>query len=328
MAFARPGCEQQQDARALLAPQRVPFVRIEAAKHAGAGINHLFTRRDLNVPVENRHPGVFFHLVVAQFLTRVEHDQHRTCLVAGMDDEWVASSGGSCGLHQVPGLHGGKDRLSALMTLAVDQLPLGQIGTNCYLVRASREATDAVVVDPGADATEIRLNLARRRATCAGILLTHSHYDHIGALAELAEGTGAPVWLPEGEKDVFERPNDFYGGLGVSIRGYTGESTLLSGGESLDAGGVEFQVTSVPGHSPGHVAYFADGALFSGDVLFAGSVGRTDLPFGDWDTLLDSIRRLAESYPAETVVYPGHGPATTLGQELARNPFLAELRAS
>ena len=214
------------------------------------------------------------------------------------------------------------------MTLAVDQLPLGQVGTNCYLVRASHEATEAVVIDPGAEATEIRLSLARSGATCAGILLTHSHYDHLGALAELAEGTGAPVWLPEGEKDVFERPNDFYGGIGITLRGYTGESTLLAGGETVDVAGVSFQVTAVPGHSPGHVAYYTDGALFSGDVLFAGSVGRTDLPFGDWDTLLDSIRRLTEAYAPDTTVYPGHGPPTTLGQELARNPFLAELRAS
>ena len=214
------------------------------------------------------------------------------------------------------------------MPLAVDQLPLGPIGTNCYLVRRDREAREAVVIDPGADAAEIRLTLARSDVSCAGILLTHSHYDHIGALAELAEGTGAPVWLPEGEKDVFERPNDFYGGLGVSIRGYTGDSTLLTGGETIEAAGISFQVTAVPGHSPGHVAFYADGCLFSGDVLFAGSVGRTDLPFGDWDTLLDSIRRLTEAYPPETIVYPGHGPATTLAQELARNPFLAELRAS
>ena len=214
------------------------------------------------------------------------------------------------------------------MPLVVDQLQLGPIGTNCYLVRADCSAGEAVVIDPGADAAEIRLSLARCRATCTGILLTHSHYDHIGALAELAEGTGAPVWLPDGEQEVFERPNEFYGGLGVSIRGYMGEKTLVSGGESLDAGGVTFQVAFVPGHSPGHVAYHADGVLFSGDVLFAGSVGRTDLPFGDWETLLDSIRRLADAFPPETVVYPGHGPATTLGEELARNPFLAELRAS
>ena len=99
------------------------------------------------------------------------------------------------------------------MALAVDQLPLGQIGTNCYLVRADRDATEAVVIDPGADAAEIRLALARSGATCAAILLTHSHYDHFGALADLAEGTGAPVWLPEGELDVFARPNDFYPGF-------------------------------------------------------------------------------------------------------------------
>jgi glyoxylase-like metal-dependent hydrolase (beta-lactamase superfamily II) len=211
------------------------------------------------------------------------------------------------------------------MTLAVDQLSLGQIGTNCYLVRADRAATGAVVVDPGAAAPEIRLSLARSGATCAAILVTHSHYDHIGALAELAEGTGAPVWLPEGELDVFRRPGDFF--PGISIRAFTGDATLLSGGETVEAAGIEFQVQHVPGHSPGHLSYYADRCLFSGDVLFAGSVGRTDLPFGDWETLLESIRSLAEAYPPETVVYSGHGPATTLADELARNPFLAELRA-
>ena len=214
------------------------------------------------------------------------------------------------------------------MPLAVQQLPLGAIGTNCYLVRADRTAAEAVVVDPGASAPEIRLALAADGARCAAILLTHSHYDHIGALADLAEGTGAPVWLPEGELDVFRRPNEFFGGLGVALRGYEGEATLVGGGESVDAAGITFQVISVPGHSPGHVAYYADGCLFSGDVLFAGSVGRTDLPFGDWDTLLDSIRRLVETYPPETIVYAGHGPPTTLEAELARNPFLAELRTT
>ena len=211
------------------------------------------------------------------------------------------------------------------MTLAVDQLSLGEIGTNCYLVRAAPAATDAVVVDPGADAAEIRLNLARSGASCAAILLTHSHYDHIGALTDLAEGTGAPVWLPEGELDVFRRPTDFF--PGISVRAYDGDATLLAGGETVEAAGISFEVLHVPGHSPGHVAYYADGCLFSGDVLFAGSVGRTDLPFGDWDTLLESIRALADAYPPETIVYSGHGPPTTLGDELARNPFLAELRA-
>jgi len=214
------------------------------------------------------------------------------------------------------------------MPLAVHQLPLGSIGTNCYLVRADGSSTDAVVVDPGANAEEISGALAGIGATCAAILLTHSHFDHIGALADLAEATGAPVWLPEGELDVFRRPNDFYAGYGVDLRGYEGEATLLSGGETVEAAGIAFGVTSVPGHSPAHLAYHADGELFSGDVLFAGSVGRTDLPFGDWETLLDSIRRLTDAYPPETTVHPGHGPATTLGTELARNPFLAELRSA
>jgi len=211
------------------------------------------------------------------------------------------------------------------MTLAVEQLSLGQIGTNCYLVRADAAASAAVVVDPGDDAAEIGLSLAGSGATCAGILVTHSHFDHFGALADLAEGTGAPVWLPEGELDVFRRPSDFF--TRFPIRAYTGEATLLGGGETVEVAGVSFQVRHVPGHSPGHLSYYADGCLFSGDVLFARSVGRTDLPFGDWEALLESIRSLTEAYPPETVVYSGHGPATTLGVELAGNPFLAELRA-
>lgn len=211
------------------------------------------------------------------------------------------------------------------MALAVDQLSLGQIGTNCYLVRTGAGAPHAAVIDPGDSAGEIVARLADLGAACAAILLTHSHFDHFGALADLAERTGAPVWLPERELDVFRRPGDFYPGF--PLRPYEGAATALSGGETVEAAGISFQVRDVPGHSPGHVSYYADGALFSGDVLFAGSVGRTDLPFADWETLLESIRSLAEAYPPETVVYSGHGPATTLGDELARNPFLAELRA-
>ena len=211
------------------------------------------------------------------------------------------------------------------MSLAIDQLSLGQIGTNCYLVRSDGEATEAVVVDPGDQADEIERVLRQGGATCAAILLTHSHFDHFGGLADLAEATAAPVWLPEGELDVFRRPGAFFPGF--PTRAYTGDATLLSGGEIVEAAGISFQVRHVPGHSPGHLSYYADGTLFSGDVLFSGSVGRVDLPFGDWNTLLESIRSLADAYPPETVVLSGHGPATTLGEELARNPFLAELRA-
>lgn len=211
------------------------------------------------------------------------------------------------------------------MPLRVEQLPLGPIGTNCYVVRAEETPGEAVVVDPSGDATELRLLLARLGTRCAAILITHGHWDHLLGVADLAEGTDAPVHMPEGERQLLESP----AGLtpaGISMRPYTPD-VLLRGGESLELAGISFEVVSVPGHSPAHVAYHADGSLFSGDVLFAGSVGRTDLPGGDWDTLLASIRVLAETYPSDTVVYPGHGPATTLEAELARNPFLAELRA-
>jgi hydroxyacylglutathione hydrolase len=210
------------------------------------------------------------------------------------------------------------------VSVVVDRYELGPLGTNCYVVRPERGAPEAVVVDPGGDAAELRLELARMGATCAAILVTHGHFDHLGGVADLAEGTGAPVYMPDGERATLEQPALFTP-AGFSVRAHAPEVTL-AGGEQLELGGISFEVLPVPGHSPAHLAYHADGALFSGDVLFAGSVGRTDLPGADWGTLLDSIRTLLDRYPPETAVYSGHGPPTTLGAELARNPFLAELR--
>ncbi len=213
------------------------------------------------------------------------------------------------------------------MTLAVDRYELGPIGTNCYVVRASHGAPEAVVIDPGDDVADLRLELTRAGASCVGILVTHTHYDHIGGIAALAEASGAPVWVSDVEAFVLENPDDVYAAYGVHIRPWKPDRRL-QGDEQFELAGIEWQTIQVPGHSPGHLAFAADGALFSGDVLFAGSVGRVDLPGGDWETLLDSISRLAERFPPETVVYSGHGPPTALGEELARNPFLAELRAA
>ena len=211
------------------------------------------------------------------------------------------------------------------MPLRVDQLSLGPMGTNCYVVRADATAGEAVVVDPSGDATELRLTLARLGTRCAGILVTHGHWDHLLGVADLAEGTGVPVHMAEGERMLLENPGDFTP-PGVALRPYTPD-VLLSGGETLDLAGIEFEVLTVPGHSPAHLAYHAEDCLFSGDVLFAGSVGRTDFPGSDWETLVASIGMLVDTLPADTVVYPGHGPITTLGAELAQNPFLAEVRA-
>jgi glyoxylase-like metal-dependent hydrolase (beta-lactamase superfamily II) len=209
--------------------------------------------------------------------------------------------------------------------LRVEQLSLGPIGTNCYVVRRELTSDEAAVVDPSGDAADLRLTLARLGTRCTGILVTHGHWDHLVGVGDLASGTGAPVHMPEGERALLERPGEL-APVGSGYPAHTPEVTL-SGGESIEIAGIAFEVLSVPGHSPAHVAYHADGCLFSGDVLFAGSVGRTDLPGAEWDTLMASIRMLVETLAPETVVYPGHGPATTLGDELARNPFLGELRA-
>ena len=211
------------------------------------------------------------------------------------------------------------------MPLRVEQVPLGPIGTNTYVVRADSSSGEAVVVDPSGDATELRLLLARLGARCTAILVTHGHWDHLVGVAELASGTGAPVHMAEGERELLEDPSR-HAPAELGLKAHIPE-VLLRGGESLELAGTTFEVLSVPGHSPAHLAYHADGHLFSGDVLFAGSVGRVDLPGADWGTLLESIRSLVDGLPPETVVHPGHGPETTLGAELARNPFLADLRS-
>ncbi|HEY1316168.1 MAG TPA: MBL fold metallo-hydrolase [Gaiella sp.] len=210
------------------------------------------------------------------------------------------------------------------MPPAVDCLTLGPLSTNCYVVRRDRASTEAVVVDPSGSASEIRLALASLGTRCVAILVTHCHFDHVLGLADLAEGTGAPVHASAAERAVLENPREFTP-AGIALLPCTPDA-LLDGGEQLDVAGIQFEVLPVPGHSPGHLAYATEGSVFSGDVLFAGSVGRTDLPGGDWPTLVDSIRSLVAALPPDTAVHPGHGPSTTLAAELASNPFLGELR--
>lgn len=212
------------------------------------------------------------------------------------------------------------------MGLEVVQLPLGAFQSNCYVVR--RPGSDeAVVVDPGWPGETRRIEAALAGARCTGILVTHGDLDHLAGVAELAEATSAPVHMADAERERLERPNDFLpAGIDVSVRAHLPE-VRLAGDEAISLAGVAFQTLRVPGHTAGHLAFAAEGCVFSGDVLFAGSVGRTDRPGSSWDALLDSIRTLVDTFPPETVVYPGHGPATTLGDELATNPFLGELRA-
>jgi hydroxyacylglutathione hydrolase len=209
------------------------------------------------------------------------------------------------------------------MPLAVDSFVLGPFRSNCYVVRAEGGAAEAAVIDPGDDPSALRLDLARMGARTAGILVTHSDVDHIKGVAALADGTGAEVWAPVGEVEALRR------GLtrgGLTVPPHEPAHTV-SGGDEITVAGIAFDVIDVPGHSSGHVAFHHGGELFSGDLLFAGSVGRVDLEGGDWETLLASVRELLERFPPDTIVYPGHGQPTTLGRELQTNPFLHELRA-
>lgn len=208
----------------------------------------------------------------------------------------------------------------------VRMFTVGPVQENTFIVRPDG-GDRAVIVDPGDEAPRLLAALRELGVELDGILLTHTHFDHVGAVAEMARETGAKVWCPEIEVPILADINAFmrFPGLGP-FESYDADHTV-SGGEELELAGLTFDVISTPGHSPGHVTYSVrdEGALFSGDVLFQGSVGRTDLPGADWGTLAASIARLLEQFDDDTTVYPGHMGVTTLGRERATNPFLADL---
>jgi glyoxylase-like metal-dependent hydrolase (beta-lactamase superfamily II) len=201
---------------------------------------------------------------------------------------------------------------------------VGPVQENCYIVRSDAESKRAVIIDPGEEAPRLLRALEELGVELEAILLTHCHFDHIGAVAPLAKATGAPVYCPEIERpllaDIMRWVPPGFG----PFESHEPEHTV-SGGERLTLAGLQIDVIFTPGHSPGHVTYAVPGALLSGDVLFQGSVGRVDLPGGDWSTLERSIEGLLKAFPAETVVYPGHMGVTTLGRERDTNPFLSEL---
>jgi len=210
----------------------------------------------------------------------------------------------------------------------VRMFTVGAVQENCFLLR--RDGADAaLIVDPGDEAERILHAVDELGVTIAAILLTHTHFDHVGAVAPVAKATGAPVYCPKLETIVLSNIMDYvpWPGFGP-FESYEADETV-EGGETLELAGLSLDVHFVPGHSPGHVAYSIpdEKALFSGDVLFQGSVGRTDLPGGDWPTLARSIQHLLDTHPPDTHVFPGHMGLTTLEREAATNPFLRELAA-
>ena len=219
----------------------------------------------------------------------------------------------------------GKDALDGpTVSLEVRQLTVGPIAENCFILR--KEGSDkALVVDPGEEPERILAEIEQTGAAVEAILITHCHFDHVGAVAPLARATGAPVYVPEIEVPMLADIMSFtFPGFGP-YESYEADE-VIKGGDALELAGLTLDVLFTPGHSPGHVTYTVrdEAALFSGDVLFQGSVGRVDLPGGDGPTLMRSIQALLDAHPDETAVYPGHMGTTTLGAERATNPFLAE----
>ena len=208
----------------------------------------------------------------------------------------------------------------------VRMFTVGPVQENCFLFR--RDGSDrALMVDPGEEADKLLGAIEALGVTLDAILLTHTHFDHVGAVAPVAKATGAPVYCPKLEVPVLQDIMAFVPWPGFGPYESWDPEETVEGGEQLELAGFTIDVVFTPGHSPGHVTYAipAEHALFSGDVLFQGSVGRTDLPGGDWPTLGRSIQSLLDAYPDETTVHPGHMGLTTLGRERASNPFLAEL---
>jgi hydroxyacylglutathione hydrolase len=208
----------------------------------------------------------------------------------------------------------------------VRMFTVGQVAENCFIAR--RDGSDrAVIVDPGEEADRLLGAIDELGVTIEAVLVTHCHFDHVGAVAPVAKATGAPVYVSEIERPVLADIMSYvpFAGFGP-YESWEAEHTLR-GGERLSLAGLDIDVVFTPGHSPGHLTYSvpAERAIFSGDVLFQGSVGRVDLPGGDWGTLLTSIGGLVDSLPEDTAVYPGHMGLTTLGAERGANPFLAEL---
>jgi hydroxyacylglutathione hydrolase len=205
----------------------------------------------------------------------------------------------------------------------VRMFTVGPLQENCYLVR--REGSDrALLIDPGDEAQKLQGAMEQLGVEPEAILLTHTHFDHIGAVAPLARATGAPVYCPREELPVLADPSAFFGAMFGPVEGWEAEHAI-DGGQRLALAGFDVDVVATPGHSPGHVTFVVDGALFSGDVLFQGSIGRTDLPGADHETLMESIAGLLERFDDDTKVHPGHMGLTTLGRERATNPFLQAL---
>lgn len=208
--------------------------------------------------------------------------------------------------------------------MKVVPIPNGVFVENCYLI-VDEQAKQCAVVDPGEEAGLILHKIEETGSTLVGIWLTHAHLDHVVGVARVAEETGGrvPIWLHPGDRPLYDAVPQQAGAFGLlPPADLPAPNRDMVHGAQLTVGQLRFEIRHAPGHSPGSVCLIGHGVAFSGDVLFAGSIGRTDLPGGDFETLISSIERELLSLPDDTIVYSGHGPETTIGRERRTNPFL------
>jgi len=202
----------------------------------------------------------------------------------------------------------------------VQTITVGAFQENSYLV-VDESSRRAVIVDPGGEGQRLVGEIERSKATLDAIWITHAHVDHVGAIASVKERWNVPVYLHPNDRRLFEAAGRQAEVYGVPFEEPPAPDREFADGQRLSVGSVEMSVMHAPGHSPGHVVIHGNGIALVGDCLFAGSIGRTDLPMSNPQQLADSLKKIAE-LPPETVVYPGHGPETTIGEERVSNPFL------
>jgi glyoxylase-like metal-dependent hydrolase (beta-lactamase superfamily II) len=207
--------------------------------------------------------------------------------------------------------------------LVVHQMSVGPLQVNCFIVACSR-TSEAVVIDPGEEGEGI-LHLAEKTGLrICKVVNTHGHFDHIGANQYIVEKTGAELLAHADDLPLLQNARHHAEIYGLSVAASPEPDRLLDQGDSFQVGDLTFNVFHVPGHSPGSICLLAEGHLFVGDVLFSGSIGRTDLPGGDFDALVKGVRERLFTLPDETIVHPGHGPDTTIGRERRINPFVGD----
>jgi len=202
----------------------------------------------------------------------------------------------------------------------VQTITVGAFQENSYLV-VDESSRRAVIVDPGGEGQRLVGEIERSKATLDAIWITHAHVDHVGAIASVKERWNVPVYLHPNDRRLFEAAGRQAEVYGVPFEEPPAPDREFADGQRLSVGSVEMSVMHAPGHSPGHVVIHGNGIALVGDCLFAGSIGRTDLPMSNPQQLADSLKKIAALAP-ETVVYPGHGPETTIGEERVSNPFL------